>query len=69
MDMRNVIKAAFCVSVMVICGTAAFSFLEHSGYGLSWDVLGAIGLSLLVYIVTLKLTNVLKFTKPIQPHL
>jgi stage V sporulation protein B len=68
-DMRNVIKAAFCVSVMAVCGTAAFSFLEHSGYGLSWDLLGAIGLSLLVYIITLKLTNVLKLTKPIQPHL
>jgi stage V sporulation protein B len=68
-DMRNVIKAAFCVSVMAICGTSVFSFLEHSGYGLSWDVLGAIGLSLFAYIITLKLTNVLKLTKPIQPHL
>ncbi|SEB57477.1 stage V sporulation protein B [Paenibacillus sp. GP183] len=61
-DMRNIMKAAFGVLIMTICGISAFSFMEHTGYGLTWNVLGTICLSILVYVMSLKLTKVIKLT-------
>jgi stage V sporulation protein B len=60
LDIRNFMKATFGVLVMAICGTCTFSFMQHSGYNLLWDLLGAICVSLLVYVMALILTNAFK---------
>lgn len=60
LDVRNVVKAAFCVGMMVLCGKCAFSFLQHLGCPELWNVIGAITISMLVYTMALLVTNAFK---------
>jgi stage V sporulation protein B len=61
-DLRILIKAVSGSLAMTICGLAAYSFLERSGAGLAVNVLGAVAVSLLVYIMTLRAIH------PFQPE-
>jgi stage V sporulation protein B len=53
-DMRRIAKVAISTAVMALCGQFANSLLQHAGLGLIWQVAGAIGGSVLIYIAMLR---------------
>jgi stage V sporulation protein B len=57
MDVRTVLMNMFSAVIMVICGMGMYSFMQQSGYNQIWNVIGAIFISLIAYVMTLLVTK------------
>ncbi|MDF2963617.1 MAG: spoVB [Paenibacillus sp.] len=61
-DIRQYLKTVLCLLVMAVCGQGTYVFMSHAGYALQWVVASSIAVSLLVYVISLMLTNTLMLT-------
>ncbi|WP_409340738.1 stage V sporulation protein B [Paenibacillus sp. MBLB4367] len=59
-DFRMVVKATLGAVIMVICGLGAYASMQRYGAALPMNVLGAVCVSILAYVMTLRITRVFK---------
>jgi stage V sporulation protein B len=60
LNVRDVLKTVLCVLVMTVIGLGSSSFLQRSGTGLIWNLLGTVLVSLLAYAAMLQVTGMLR---------
>jgi stage V sporulation protein B len=61
-DVRQYLKTVLCLLAMVICGQGTYQYMNDAGHTLPWVVACSIGVSLVIYGLSLMVTNTLRVT-------